>query len=302
VLLYDVPEAEDFVMLQDDAFEALIQRFTVSADNPINIVGEGGTELVIGPHQLRTSSGEMVVGDVEIEFIEVFDRAGMLASDMPSQGRLPNGDVAQLISGGEHYVNATQNGEDLELAGSMWMQVTTETTGGTDSEMTLFRPEAEGGPWVEEEPNPEAFGIGRAPGADGKGIVDTYWLTSGDFGWTNIDKWYNDPRPKTEIQVEVPEGFGPDNCGIYMAYAGEGSALARFDTWDENTQRFGEHYGLIPIGLDVHVIFVTESDGEWKYAIQSQTIVDNHLTVFDSPESYTTGDMDDLSAAINALP
>ena len=118
----------------------------------------------------------------------------------------------------------------------------------------------------------------------------------------NIDKWYNDPRPKTEIHVQVPEGHDPDNCGVYLAYAGEGSALARFDTWDEATNRFGEHYGLIPIGLEVHVIFVTESEGLWSYGIQSETITEDHLTLFEASEPLSTGTMDDLSAAINALP
>ena len=298
----DRPSPEAFADLQIEALADRIQLFTVSADSPIELIGEHGTHLTMGPHQLRTTSGEMVSGDVDIELIEVFDRAGMLAVDMPSQGRNANDEIAQLISGGEHYVNASQDGEDLELAGSFMLQVSTETTGGRDDEMTLFRPDETDGVWVEEEPNPEAFGIGRMPGADGKGTVDTYWLTSGEFGWTNIDRWHSDPRPKTEIQVEVPQGYGPDNCGVYMAYVGEGSALARFDTWDENTNRFGEHYGLIPIGLEVHVIFVTESEGEWSYAIQSETVSEDHITTFDDPASLLSGDMDDLSAAINGLP
>ena len=296
------PSAEEFAELQLQALADEIQFFSANADLPIEIVGEHGTVLSLPPHQLRTSSGEVVSGPVEIELIEAFDRGTMLAVDMPSQGRNADGQVAQLISGGEHYVNATQNGEDLELGGTFLLQVIAETTGGPDGDMTLFRPDPVDGIWIEQETDPEGFGIGRMPGADGKGTVDTYWLTSGEFGWTNIDKWYNDPRPKTEIHVQVPEGYDPENCGVYLAYAGEGSALARFDTWDSATNRFGEHYGLIPIGLDVHVIFVTESEGLWSYGIQSQTITDGHITVFDSAETLSSGTMEDLSAAINGLP
>lgn len=83
----------------------------------------------------------MVSGPVEIELIEAFDRGTMLVVDMPSQGRNADGQVAQLISGGEHYVNATQNGEDLELGGTFLLQVIAETTGGPDGDMTLFRPD-----------------------------------------------------------------------------------------------------------------------------------------------------------------
>ena len=109
------PSPEAFADLQIQALADEIQIFSVSADLPIEIAGERGTLLSLAPHQLRTSSGEMVSGTVEIELIEAFDRGTMLAIDMPSQGRNDMGEIAQLISGGEHYVNATQNGEDLEL-------------------------------------------------------------------------------------------------------------------------------------------------------------------------------------------
>ena len=42
----------------------------------------------------------------------------MLVTDMPSTGQLPTGELAQLISGGEHYVGATQDGEELRLNGT----------------------------------------------------------------------------------------------------------------------------------------------------------------------------------------
>jgi hypothetical protein len=65
---------------------------------------------------------------------------------------------------------------------------------------------------------------------------------------------------------------------------------------------FSEHYGMIPIGLEVHLIFVTESEGDWSYAVQGTTIVDGHLTAFDSPDDFIETTTDGLVTVINALP
>ena len=56
------------------------------------------------------------------------------------------------------------------------------------------------------------------------------------------------------------------------------------------------------IGLEVHVIFMTESEGTCSYAIQQTTIVDNHISVFDDPSDFIETDTDGLIAAIDALP
>lgn len=73
------------------------------------------------------------------------------------------------------------------------------------------------------------------------------------------------------------------------------------DTFDDTLQLFSEHYGQIPIGLECHVIFVTEDNGVWRYAIKPVTIVDNGTIVFTLSET-TTGTEAALTALINGLP
>ena len=101
--------------------------------------------------------------------------------------------------------------------------------------------------------------------------------------------------------MDVPEGWDNSNCAVYLSYDGEANTLANFDTYDSGTELFTEHYGLIPIGLEVHVILVSESEGSWSYAIQGQTIEEDHLATFELTELVDT-DMEGLVAAINALP
>jgi hypothetical protein len=232
--------------------------------------------------------------------------------------------VAQLISGGEHYVGATQEGLPLTMNSSFQLTAPAENTGGVDWDMGLFRAEvSEGVPadmddqavWIEQgldeadastDGEGDLFGIDRgeggADGAGGEGAETSYWMISGEFGWSNIDRWYSDPRPKTTINVAVPSGWDDTNSAVYLSYDGEPTALARMDTYDDATGYFSEHYGLIPIGLQVHLIFVTESEGEWSYTIQGTTIADGHLSSFTSADDLIETDTDGLVAAINALP
>ena len=256
------------------------------------------------------SDGTLADGDVEVELIEIFDKGSMLVTDMPSTGQLPTGELAQLISGGEHYVGATQDGEELRLNGTFQITTPASNTGGPDMEMGMFRAVvADGTPagrddqavWVEEEDDREKFGIvGEGGGPDGAETL--YWTISDQFGWTNIDRWYSDPRPKTTIHVDVPDGWDDTNSAVYLSYDGEPTALARMDTYDGVTGLFSEHYGLIPVGLEVHLIFVTESEGDWSYAIQGATIEENHVTTFATADDFIETDTDGLVNAINALP
>jgi hypothetical protein len=134
-----------------------------------------------------------------------------------------------------------------------------------------------------EEDNERNIEIGEWQ-TDG-GIKTVYYVFQQKFGWTNIDRWYNDPRPKTTIFVDVPEGFDNTNCTVYITYDGEPTALGSLDRYDADKKLFTEHYGLIPVGLKVHFVLVSIIDDEIHYAVQATTITENHIEVIKSVES-----------------
>jgi hypothetical protein len=312
------PTPEAFNELTLAARDDETQVFSVLASDWTSLEGEQGSTLFFQANSFSTADGGPVTGEVQIQFIEIFDKGSMLVTDMPSIGQRPSGEVAQLISGGEHYVGATKDGEALTLNSSFQLTAPADNTGGADWDMGFFRAEVSDGVaaglddqalWVEQntgeadadvEGEGDEFGINRGEGGDG--AETNYWMLSGQFGWTNIDRWYSDPRPKTTINVSVPDGWDDTNSAVYLSYDGEPTALARMDTYDEATGYFSEHYGLIPIGLEVHLILVTESEGDWSYAIQAATIADGHLSSFGSVEDLIETDTDGLVNAINALP
>ena len=86
-----------------------------------------------------------------------------------------------------------------------------------------------------------------------------------------------------------------------MPYNGEETGLAQLDTYDPISKLFSEHYGQIPIGLECHLIFVTEENGKWRYAIKPITIAEDGSSVFSLSETSVVTETQ-LIAHINNLP
>lgn len=281
-----------------EARENAIQNFTIDATTGGLIFGEDGTQLYFPPNSLTFIGGEPVSGDVDIEFIEIYSRADMLTQNVATNGKNDDGDIVSIISGGEFYINATQDGNQLVAQVPFGL---TAPTDSFDPEMTVFVPENCNGldcdvVWEEDE-NANVQG-GEIQNADGT-WTSAYVAPLTNFGWTNLDRWWSYEGPKTLVYADVPEGFNETNSAVYVSYDGEPNALAFFDTYDTDLDMFTEHYGQMPIGLEVHFIFVSVQDGDYVYAIQGATIGADHVETFTTTQTTTEAG---LTALINALP
>jgi len=295
------PDADALNHWFDTNTENQEQYFMVTASTGGNVTGNQGTIVKFGTNAFTKPNGDLVVGSVNITLIELYDRASMLLAKKPTNGKMSDGSISTLVSGGEFYVNATQDGVQLNLKSGFTIVAPTENTGEIDQAMDLFNGEivCDGDDcdlvWQEVKDRGIEIGEFQTTG----GFKTAYYAFQSKFGWTNIDRWYNDPRTKTKIFVKVPEGYDRSNCAVYMAYDGEPTALASFDTYDNDKKLFTEHYGLIPIGLKVHFIFVSIIEDEIHYALQSATITENHIETISDVKAIT---QEDLVSLVDALP
>ncbi|WP_163409131.1 hypothetical protein [Flavobacterium ajazii] len=291
--------AAEFAAVRDEALSGKTQHFTATAGaGTITITSAKGVKLNINGSCL-TKNGNAVTGTIDIEYVELFDKGSMLVTNKPTMGLMADGKKNLLISGGEFFIKATQGGVELQTSCSMSMIVPATLTGGVDNTMTLWTgviDEAEELVWREAKAG--ADGTNGKGGVQGEGT--NYYVTFGNFGWTNVDRFYSDPRPKTTILVDAPEDYDNSNCAIYLSYDGEGTnALAKLDTYTA-AGLFSEHYGQIPVGLACHIIFATEDNGQWRYAIKGVTIAADQTYTFTLAET-TVGSEAQLVAAINAI-
>lgn len=279
----------------------LTQSFIATAGTGvITLTSVKGVTITLNGNAL-TKNGNPVTGSIDIKFIELFDKGSMLATNKPTMGVMPNGDKGMLISGGEFYINATQGGVQLATTAPIQLNVPSALSGDPiDNTMVLWSgdtADADNLAWKRDIATPVGGGQGGAVGFNQTG----YTASFGNFGWTNIDRFYNDPRPKTQILASVPSGYNNTNSSIYLSVDGEGqNQLAKFDTYNATTMQFSEHYGQIPIGLVCHIIFATEDNGQWRYGIKAVTTTANAVYAFTLAET-TVGTEAQMIAAINAI-
>ncbi|MEN2398220.1 hypothetical protein GKZ90_0000395 [Flavobacterium sp. MC2016-06] len=293
------PTAAAFKGITEKGIKKNTQNFTVTpVSGIITFTSAKGVKVNINASCL-TKNGVAVTGAVDIEYIELFDKGNMLITNKPTMGVMADGNKNLLISGGEFYIKATQGGVALQTSCTMNMIVPAALTDGVDNTMTLWNgtlDEKEDLVWREAKAN--ADGTNGKGGVQGEGT--NYYVTFGNFGWTNVDRFYSDPRPKTTILADAPDGYDNTNSAIYLSYDGEGTnALAKLDTYTA-AGLFSEHYGQIPIGLACHVIFATEDNGQWRYAIKGVTVAAGDVYTFTLAET-TVGTEAQLVAAINAI-
>jgi hypothetical protein len=292
------PTAAAFKGINEAGIKKNTQNFTATAGSGIITLTSAKGVVINFNGDCLTKNGNPVTGAIDVEFVELFDKGNMLISNKPTMGIMPNGDHNLLISGGEFFIKATQGGQELATTCSINLKVPTSLTGGVDNTMTLWN-------GIINTDGELAWADARDAGANGgKGGVqaegNNYYVTFGNFGWTNVDRFYSDPRPKTTILADAPDGYDNTNSAIYLSYDGEGTnALAKLDTYTA-AGLFSEHYGQIPIGLACHVIFVTEDNGNWRYAIKAVTVQAGDVYTFTLAET-TVGTEAQLVAAINAI-
>lgn len=292
--IYIPPSVEEFNAIKDDALSKHTEKTAFNAEDGLSFTSDDGAVLNI-PGNCLLENGSPVAGEVELTFIDLYNKEDMMTTNKPTMGRMPNGDKKVLVSGGEFFIEVRKDGNLLDMGCTYQLIVPANNTGGPDPEMTLWKGDIdENGnlTWdeVDENDNEELFTEG-----------ELYYVFGDEFGWTNIDRFYTDPRPKTTMQVKVPEGFDFENSAVYLSYDGEPNALAFLDTYDSETKIFSEHYGQIPIGLEVHIIFATAEGDDWRYAIQGVTISDNQIYTV-SMEETQVDTYENMVAAINALP
>lgn len=264
-----------------------IQYFTVDSENQITINGDKGTQLNIGANSFETQSGDPVTGSIDIEFIEIFDKADMIRLNKPTMGLQTNGDLAPLISGGEFKITASQNGSELSLKSGVMYNATVPAPDGVDPNMNVFYGNGSNDTLVWEQAD---SGFINGQGSE----YDCYF---NQIDWINLDYFMNDPNPQTVVEVELPSGFNGQNSALFISFDGMNS-LSTIYNFTNGVYTSAPHYTL-PTGLDVHFVAVAFIGGDPHVAIVPATIQNNHYETIPQLNQTTPGQ---FQTDLNNLP
>lgn len=294
------PSSVGFKDIRAKALQDLIQTKTFKAQDGLSFTSEKGAKITINPNCLRDQANNPVTGDATLSFVEIYDRGNMVLTNKPVMGKDGSGNLLPLVTGGQYHIAVSKDNQALKPGCIFTVSVPANNTGALDSEMKLWRGNIdEDGNLAWEEKNRQGQ-QGKEAGMGANKETARYDIWDSEFGWANVDRFYSDPRPKTQIKVTVPTGYNNENAGVYLAYEGEPNVLAQLDTYDTEDHYFSEHYGFIPIGMNLHVVFVSESNGSVVYAIKKATIIENGIIAINSGD-LQTGTKSSVVNLINAL-
>lgn len=288
------PTKTKFQELRAKALESITQTKTFKAEDGLVLTSQKGAVLTIEPNCLIDENGNAVTGDVQLSFIEIYDKGNMVVTNKPVMAKDPaTNHSVPLITGGQFTIEITQGNKKLRSSCYYSLEVPASLTGGADPEMILWDgtiDETTGNLIYEEAEGREA-GVN----VNEKGV--SYSVFNNIFRWTNIDKFWEYSGPKTKIKVTVPNGYNADNAAVYAAFDDEENALAQLDVYNTQEKFFTEHYGYIPVGKKVHIIFASEHNGSVAYAIKTVTIAANQTI------NITTADIQTatLSAVVSLI-
>ncbi len=257
-----VPTKAALSNLFSSNLEAIKQKATFDPTTNYTFTSTAGSTVTIYGGSLL-KNGVAVTGNVDLEFIEVFDRGMMALTNKTTMGTDTNGDLVALDSGGEFLVTVKQGGVNLTTSSPYELKTPTANTGGTKTGIQPFSGTV------------GANGdISWAPAQINEFYVTTnpnkYNALLSTFNWFNYDK-LPASGPRTSIQVNIPSQYI--------------NASTVFLSTNTMPNSLGGIAGKWNIGLACNIIFLAEENGNFRYAIKPITVVNNQVVTFNTSET-----------------
>jgi len=275
-------------------FGEQIQSQTYRHSNGTVFTGNRGTIITVQANAFVTEDNQSVSGDVRIFLLELYNKKDMIMSNI-----LPTSGGAQLVSGGEIYVEAqNSSGTKLKLAPGKVLNVKMPAGNNPSSQMQLFTAAEinQNADWnLAQGVQVNVVALDTAVSTQGGFAYD---FSSTTLGWLNCDYFWNSTDPQTAIKATVASQFNPDNCLVIVSFNGL-NAASRFWSYNASNNQFspGGSYTL-PIGLPVHFVAIAEINQQYYFADENATIVNNHNQSLDlNPVT-----LDSIQVALGNLP
>ena len=265
--------------ISEKFLESMEQTATFNTeDSEFIFVSQQGVTLILNPSCLHFQNTP-ISGEVEMKFIEIFDKGTMAVSDKHTTGINTKSEFEMLESAGEFYLEFTNNDRILET--NCTYELRYENKNDTFIDMDLFL-----GLIL---PN-GSISWNAYSESDREEVVEEnneYSVFSEFFGWINCDVFRNDSRPKANLKFNIPEKYS-DKTRIYLSFDGLEYGLS--STW-----------GQFPIGQPCHYILVADDGDDLEYAIGSLVVIEGLVVEIDKNQIDKIS-IDELVDEINKLP
>jgi hypothetical protein len=240
--------------------------------------GYAGTKVFI-PANAFVYGNQPVTGNVTVTIIEAYSKKDIICT-----GGFTTASGLPLVSGGEIFIQATQNNQVLEYNQAAQPMRVLFPTNNASAEMELFVADAiraeddfdmiEGSLWI----STDCTLVPGPPGPPPPPPPYYYEVFTLSLGWINCDYFMSTPGPLSAFTISVPPMFNSANSMVFITYDDYNNATTVYN-YDPATHVFhsGTYYKL-PVGMDVKFIIVSEINGQLYWGEQAATIEEDHVT------------------------
>ena len=249
--------------LKENQLSTLKQTFELDLDidgGTITVETDSGCKFNFdtkGFYIIGSEGYNIAKGKINIDIIEIFDKGTMAITGKHTM----SGDSI-LISGGEFFLSGYQGDKSILNESTYSIEIPINLSGNFSEDMQLFTRFMEGDiqntilDWRPSRNQSDYWGV------FGQDDTSSYTLLVSGFGWFNCDRFMNDPRDRTELNILYPSKYKNKSTAVYLAIKNENNSLGMASQ------------GIYPIGLDVHLIFTVEEDDQFLYQIISTKVSD----------------------------
>lgn len=264
-----------------NSLRILPQTFTVQAGQYVKVHGANGTRLIFYPGSFKDAAGNVISsGTVQIELIEMYRPGNMIANRASTTV-----DGALLRSGGQVEVIASMNNQPVyankygigfkqSAASVQPMSLYYGNTVNADSIVDWTQAVQATGNNVQQTVmvNDSANGSGN------------YYLFDSctSFQWVNCDHIANELPQAQLTNVRLNTGDTSLNCNntsVYIVFPAY-NCVSYFNQYDVTNHvfNFSQHFYL-PIGVSMTIVAISNKNGSYYYATQSNVTVTANLSL-----------------------
>jgi len=235
------PRANSLTTLFAANVELATQDFLVDAVSGGSVTGAKGTFVTFQPNAFRDGNGNAVTGMVDVELVEVQSIGDMIWLNKQTGG-MNGGQEEPLVSGGQIYLNASQNGDELNLvSGGSFVSMVDNTP---DPAMELFSGTEDNAGNLVWDP----FNTQPALQVDTFG----YSFPNDSLGWINCDYFANWTGALTDVSITVPGGYDNTNTVVWVAFPSINS-ITSVNTFSNGVYMLSGGY-QVPVGFDIVIV------------------------------------------------
>lgn len=269
------------------------ETFTVTAGTTRTIVGAKGTGIRFYPNSFKDAAGNTITsGTINIELTEMLKPGDMIANFTTTTD-----DGNMLRSGGQVYIKATMNGNEV-FANKYGLAYKQEQDRGP---MSLYYGDANNRDsmvnWKESEANVGTRADTLIRVKDTGFVNPSLWqLSSGlyyifdsctKFNFINCDAFYASTAPRTDFTITLPAAFTIKNTRVYVVVASVNGAMSAYFA-DTSSSKCVANY--IPIGETLKIVAMAKIDNEYYYYESASTTLTKNMVLPAAPakqsESY----------------